>query len=219
MLGSCVMYRWSLLALMGLVAAPALAWAQPDPRVLPPVVVDVRGFNAGFGQDPITAAQLGLLPRDLPGRGFGAVAALQVFPIRRPGFALGVGGEWLTARARRTRDGDDEVSPGPPIEQQLGGLAGSLSLNFGRRDGWSYLSAGMGPMRLSSFVGDASPEAPAPQKATINLGGGARWFTNDHVAVTFDLRFYLTRPEDPTPSYPGRQRSRLLVLSAGISIK
>jgi hypothetical protein len=51
------------------------------------------------------------------------------------------------------------------------------------------------------------------------MGAGARWFNTAHVAFCFDMRFYLTRPEDPTITYPGRQRSRLLVLSAGISIK
>jgi hypothetical protein len=51
------------------------------------------------------------------------------------------------------------------------------------------------------------------------MGAGARWFNTAHLAFCFDMRFYLTRPEDPTITYPGRQRSRLLVLSAGISIK
>jgi hypothetical protein len=213
------MRRWPLLALIGLLATPALAWAQADPRTLPPVVLDLRGFSAGLGQDPVTAAQLGLLASDLPGRGFGGVAALQLYPLRRPGFSVGIGGEWLIVRARRTRDGEDAVVMGPPIAQRLEGLAAALSLNFGDRDGWSYLSAGMGPMRFSSYVGETAPPEPAPKKSTINLGGGARWFTNSHLAVTFDLRFYLTRPEDPTASYPGRQRNRLLVLSGGISIK
>jgi hypothetical protein len=54
---------------------------------------------------------------------------------------------------------------------------------------------------------------------TINMGGGARWFFTPHVAIGFDVRFYLTRPEDIVEPYPGRQRTRLLILSGGLSFK
>ena len=54
---------------------------------------------------------------------------------------------------------------------------------------------------------------------TINMGGGARWFFTRHVAFAFDVRFYLTRPEDTVDLYPARQRTRLLVLSGGLSFK
>jgi hypothetical protein len=39
------------------------------------------------------------------------------------------------------------------------------------------------------------------------------------VAIGFDVRFYLTRPQEIIGSYPGRQRTRLLVLSGGLSFK
>jgi hypothetical protein len=39
------------------------------------------------------------------------------------------------------------------------------------------------------------------------------------VAIGFDVRFYLTRPEDIVEPYPGRQRTRLLILSGGLSFK
>jgi hypothetical protein len=99
------------------------------------------------------------------------------------------------------------------------GFAPQLSLNFGHREGWSYLSAGMGPLSLSTYQGQTAPVTPPPVKSTINMGGGARWFNSAHLAFCFDVRFYLTRPEDPTLYYPGRQRSRLVVLSAGIAMK
>ena len=59
----------------------------------------------------------------------------------------------------------------------------------------------------------------APRKATINMGGGARWFFSRHLAFGFDVRFYLTRPEAISGTIPGRARQRLLILSAGVSIK
>ena len=51
--------------------------------------------------------------------------------------------------------------------------------------------------------------------------GGTSYVRPDDggLAFCFDIRFYLTRPEDPTDAYPGRQRTRLMVMSAGVAIK
>ena len=54
---------------------------------------------------------------------------------------------------------------------------------------------------------------------TLNFGGGARWFAQRHLAFCFDLRFYETKPALTTLTSAGRERKRLLVLSAGIAIK
>jgi hypothetical protein len=198
---------------------PAAALAQDPDAPLPPIVLDVRGFYAGLGQDPITASELGVAATELPGRALGGVVGIHAYPLRGRSFAIGVGADFMLARGRATRDAEDDPVQGPPIEQRLESLSGSLSLNFGQREGWSYLSAGMGPMRFGTFVGETAPAERAPRRSTIHMGGGARWFAARHLAVTFDLRFYLTRPEVTTASYPGRQRNRLLVLSGGIAIK
>ena len=53
----------------------------------------------------------------------------------------------------------------------------------------------------------------------INYGGGARWFAKEHIAFTFDLRFYRIDAQEADhgrPAYGGR---RLMVFSAGISVK
>jgi hypothetical protein len=105
------------------------------------------------------------------------------------------------------------------VRQELKGLSGQVSLNFGDRNGWSYLSGGMGPVTFKSFLGETSPTAAAPNKMTINMGGGARWFFARHVAFMFDVRFYLIRPEVVTGPFPGRQRSRLVFLSGGVSFQ
>lgn len=208
-----------MLLTLGVLATATAAMAQPAPGPLPPVVVDVRGFYTGLGQDPLTAAELGVAPTALPSRALGGAVGLNVYPIRRGSFAIGLGGEFVLARGRKVPDPDDPFAVQIAVEQRLQGLSGGFSLNFGQRDGWSYLSAGLGPMQFGTFLGDAAPAESAPRKSTINLGGGARWFTNRHLAVTFDVRFYLTRPELATASYPGRQRNRLLVLSGGVSIR
>lgn len=207
---------WPLL--LAILAWPGAATAQPavDTRI-PIAAADARAFFAGLGQDPVTAAGLGVPATALPRRGLGIVAAAHVYPLRTQTFALGAGGEFLMARGVATFE--DSAGTTTRLEQRLQGLAVAISINFGDVDGWSYLSGGMGPLRFESFAGEAAPAEAAPRKATINLGGGARWFTSTHLAVGFDLRFYLTRPEEATALHPGRSRNRLLILSAGLSFK
>ena len=208
---------WAVFAAV-LSVLPVSAFAQPEPT-LPPFVFDIRGFYAALGRDPTTAAELGLAAADLPNRGLGGFAGLHFYPIRTKGFAIGLGGEALLARGRSQPVAQDGTVLGDPIEQRLRSLAGALSLNFGHRQGWSYLTAGMGPFQFPTFQSETAPEDPAPRQMTLNYGGGARWFINRHVAFGFDIRFYVTKPEVPLPPYPARDRNRLLIMSAGLSFK
>jgi hypothetical protein len=188
-----------------------------------PYVFDVRGFSASLGQDPTTASNLRVPAAELPSRGFGGVVGVHVYPLRRERLALGIGGEIIRASGRMDPPSSTGSTPAasatPPIQQRLFGISPALSLNFGHRDGWSYLTAGVGPMSFSTFKGKAAPAEAPPRKNTINMGGGARWFASPRVAFTFDVRFYLTRPEEITGLYPGRARQRLRILSAGISLR
>ena len=77
----------------------------------------------------------------------------------------------------------------------------------------------MGPLTFETFSGDLPPAESPVKQATLNAGGGGRWFVNQHVAFCFDVRFIFTGPADTTPSHPGRDRTRLLFLSAGIAIR
>jgi hypothetical protein len=197
---------------------PTLARAQ-SVGPLPPVVVDLHGFWSGLGQDPVTADNLDVPASDLPSRGFGLLGGVHGYPIRRGRFAIGIGGELIVARGRAQQEDDEGQPVGEPVQQRLRGLSGNLSLNFGDRNGWSYVTAGIGPMAFTTFLGESTPEGAVPSKSTINLGGGARWFASRHVAISFDVRFYLTRPLEIVPPFPGRQRSRLTILSAGVSIQ
>src|SRR5688572_250718 len=197
---------------------PSAAAAQSVGRI-PAVVFDLRGFYPSLGQDPITAHDLEVDPLNLPSRGLGGVAGLHLYPLRRANFAFGVGGEAFIVRGRKQGEDSDGQPVGLAVRQELKGLSGQISLNFGDRNGWSYLSGGMGPLTFKSFLGETSPTVAAPNKMTINMGGGARWFFARHVAFMFDVRFYLLRPEVTTGPFPGRQRARLVFLSGGVSFQ
>lgn len=204
-------------ALLLALAAPALA--QQAPR-LPIVAADLRGFYSGLGQDPVTAEDLGVPATDLPSRGLGGVVGVHLYPLRGRSVSLGIGAELMIARG--TSQQKDPVTGDPVgarIEQRLSGLSPQLSLNFGTGDGWSYLSAGMGRLAFETFLGETAPATKPPKKSTINMGGGARWYAASHIAFCFDVRFYLTRPQEAVGPFPGRQRSRLLVLSGGVAFK
>jgi hypothetical protein len=191
---------------------------RPTDLPLPPFAIDVRGFYAGLGKDEVTAAALGVAPEALPGRALGGAIGLTFYPIRKTGFALGVGGEGILARGRSQPVDAAGTPVGFEIERRLQSLSGQVSFNFGHRDGWSYVSVGMGPMLFESFAGQAPPETP-PRKMTPNYGGGARWFASRHIAFCFDARFYDTKPLPTTDAYAGRERNRLFILSVGVALK
>ena len=97
----------------------------------------------------------------------------------------------------------------PELTRSLSGAAGTLSLNFGGRDGWSYVSGGLGPLRFESTSSEIT-HAEAPYTMTQNAGGGARWFIKRHLAAGFDVRFYFTRPSGGLTDVAGRVVRELL---------
>lgn len=197
-------------------AWPAAASAQAT-RPIPTFVVDVRGLTVGFGEDTVTAGDLGVAAGELPGRGWGGVAAANVYFLRLPALTVGAAVEGLLARGGRTNTdpGGNVLST---IGRRLDGFGGAVSLNFGHRDGYSYVAVGMGPVIFDARRDDTVGPSAAPE-VTLNFGGGARWFTSPHFAFGFDVRMYETKPENATATSPGRERRRLLVLSAGVSIR
>jgi hypothetical protein len=209
----------TLVLTFALLLTPAAVAIAQSVGPIPPVAFDIRGFYGSLGQDPVTAAGLGVDPTALPARGLGGAAGIHVYPLRLRRLSVGFSGEGVFSRGRAQREPEEGQPADLAVQQRLQGLSGNLSLNFGDRNGWSYVTAGIGPMTFTSYLGETAPDAPAPRKMTINMGGGARWFFTPHVAIGFDVRFYLTRPEDIVEPYPGRQRTRLLILSGGLSFK
>ena len=102
---------------------------------------------------------------------------------------------------------------------RLTALSPQVSLNFGKRDGWSYLSGGIGWASLTTEFDDMPFEDPASRPRAINYGGGARWFAKKHLAFSLDLRFYAISPQEATVERPAVPRMTVMVFSAGISAR
>jgi hypothetical protein len=198
-----------VLSLAAVTTAPALA--QTDKRI-PVFALDARVFSAGLKADGTTATNLELALEDMPTRGNGLVAGAHVYPLRGTDMALGVGAEFMLARGVKQQKDVQGQPIGTRVESRIRSFSPAVSINFGHRNGWSYLSGGMGPLSYITFTGELAPADDPPSKATINMGAGARWFFNHHLAFCFDLRFYLTRPEEIQGELPGRARQRILVL-------
>jgi hypothetical protein len=206
------------------VAHPSLAQQAREP--IGRFVVDVRGTSSGL------PAEVGWTPSvpsstELPSRGFGLDLGAHVFVIRFKRTVFGVGGTWDIARGQTSPP--ESTAPTtvviPKVTTRVMTVAPQISLNFGHRLGWSYLSGGLGRTRVRS-------EAEAPTSGTLqylpresdwtktlHYGGGARWFVNDHLGVSFDLRWYKLSIVPPSGSDPGAPRASLLTAAVGISLK
>jgi hypothetical protein len=210
------MKRAVLMILALLAAAPAFA-QQTAP--LPPIVLDVRGFMTGVGPDPASAIGLNLPASDLPGRVRGLSGGVTFYPMRRQGMSLGIAGELVLGRGRRTTTDTTGATPDIKTATRLTAWSGNVSLNFGTRNGWSYVTAGYGPTYFATYLDDGVTAHVIPRDMVPNAGGGARWFSSKHVAFEFDVRLYFTSPLAATDVFSGHGRRKLTVLSAGISIR
>jgi hypothetical protein len=199
-------------------------------------VLDARAVVPFFKKDPGVAAALEAEPGDLPGRGLGLSVGGHVYLLRGKPVTVGLGADLLLgARSRHTVEPQTEDGPGgPTFITRMTAITPQLSLNFGRREGWSYVSGGIGWSTLS-IERDDQPYDDSPARArTINYGGGARWFAKKHLAFSLDFRFHriaaqeattgefrLVPVDEPLPltGRPAMPATRLVVLSLGISVR
>lgn len=201
----------------GATAAEAQSLSPGPPG---PFVVDLRGATVRIPSDP---AFFPALPEasDVPARGFGADVGVHVYPFSWGPARAGVGADILYARGSVAGSGPSTV---------VKGVAPQFSLNFGSRDGWSYLSAGYGIMTIRSEAPVVATPAGSSADGTaltdttggsvesgsvpaLNFGGGARWFLSRHLAVGFDIRFHRLAAGDTTPS------TTLFGATAGVSLR
>jgi hypothetical protein len=204
------------------IAAPAAAQQRNEP--IGRFALDVRGVFARHKIEPSIATELAVAAGNLPTRSFGLVGGAHYYPWRTSKITLGIGGEMLLARGSRTIDmlGADgkTTTPGPTVRRHFTSVAPEISLNFGHRNGWSYISGGMfGSSKLYLERADARANG-VPRRRTLNYGGGARWFTNDHIAFSVDFRWYSVAEQPASPTGAVLEpRTTLLVLSGGIGIR
>ncbi len=230
-----VRFRWS--ALLGVcvvivVVGARPAWAQKqDPPG--PFVIDVRGAFAGYSPTSVLSAPFNLNKGQMPARGLGAELGASVYPLRTRRITVGIGANYLLSRANKVPD-PVALPKDPTVRERFETFGTQLSLNFGSKQGWSYISGGLGSSRRAIQVfpvtttttggtttttqSDEPLTAKGSRSKTINYGGGARWFASSHVAFGFDLRWYAVNPSIATTTVPALPRQTLFVANAGISI-
>jgi hypothetical protein len=212
---ACTLLR-CVLTITALPAAAAAQPAQPIGRF----AVDARGALPVYPDDSLLSDPRGLLSSQLPGWGIGFDVGAHVYPLRWKAITFGVGASLLWTRRTRTQpteEGATEPS-GPDVTTKFTAFSPQVSFNFGRRTGFSYLSGGLGSSKISISRSDLEDE-PGEAVRTINYGGGGRWFTSEHLAFTFDIRFYAMDPQLPTENTAGHPRLTLVVFTAGVSFK
>jgi hypothetical protein len=218
--GSAGLVVFSVTAIALVLPAPVAAQAPPR-EPIGRVAIDARVALPRYPDDPATADALGVEDDNLPSRGLGLSTGVNVYPVRMGRVALGVGAEWLVfSDGSKSLDAETEGGTASPVvTTRFSVLAPQVSLNFGSRDGWSYLSGGLGWASFTTEL-EASPVADADGRTrTLHYGGGARWFAKPHLAFSFDLRFYRIDPQDAATGRPAYGGRRMMVFSAGISVK
>ena len=214
------------LALMA-VASPALAQTKERIGLF---VADARGASVGL---PAAVGWTPAVPTgtDVPSRGFGIDLGAHVYVLRMRWASIGLGAAWVTAESTTTPP-ETSTTPGstatdltiPEVTTRFTTLAPQVSLNFGHSLGWSYVSAGLGGSKVESEATLATGTTTfSPVKTgwvkSLNWGGGARWFVNDHVGIGFDLRWHKLNPLPATTTNVGGPRVTMLVAGAGVVLK
>jgi hypothetical protein len=214
---------------VGLLLAAAPASAQDGER-LPWFAVDLHGASVGLptAEGWIPVPVIGDTP--LPGRGLGFSGGATVYPLRLGNITFGAGVAISAAKgtgeslAITTGSGATEVTVVTPIMRtSVFNVIPQLSINFGHKLGWSYLSAGLGTTRVASSMDavDTSPQVIVPDtwNRAINFGGGARWFMKPHLGAGFDVRFVKLGSRGASGLIPSAKRTQMITFSAGISIQ
>ena len=237
----CAAAVWFIWLVLAGSATAAQAQGSDAPG---PYVVDLR---AGVGALPRAA---GLFP-DVPSGTLVATAGLafdaggHVYLIRLGPARIGIGASVMRASGETSPapapSGFTSSMAVPSVHTRITTIAPQLSFNFGTSEGWSYISAGIGPAKArttaSAFTtssrdgavttddgavttddGAVTTEGSALSRSLrdINVGGGARWFTHRHLAISFDVRFHVvsdTGGETPIP------RTTLVVVTGGMSLR
>ena len=195
-------------------AAPAAAQTTAPPG---PWVLDVRGVTSAVPTD--SSFYPTLASAFVPSRGFGVDAGAHIYVFTLGPARVGVGASVMAIRATAsapttTAEEGSAPVPGQRLTVSMRMIAPQVSFNFGSRDGWSYLSAGLGTASVNSKATVTSPGTQeSGQLRSVNVGGGARWFIKPRLAFGFDLRAHRIAAGDGTP------RISVFAVGAGLSIR
>jgi hypothetical protein len=218
-------------AAIALAATPSAA--QPVDEPLPRIVADVQGLWGGLPASGGWVPEVPAATR-IPNRGLGVAFGGHLYPLRFGIVTFGLGATVMVSRGKgdpsevviaATNGGATVTGEAtlPVVTTIMTTLVPQLSMNFGHRFGWSYLSAGYGPARIESTAGavaEASAvSAPDQWNPALNFGGGARWFMKRHVGASFDVRFTKLSSRGATATSPGAKRTQIVNLLVGISLQ
>jgi hypothetical protein len=209
--------------------ASSSATAQQRER-LPWLAIDLHAASVGLptAEGWIPVPVVGDTP--LPGRGWGAGAGATVYPLRLGIFTFGVGASVSTGKGKgealtiTTGSGSTAATIVTPVMRtNVLNVTPQVSINFGHKLGWSYLSAGVGTTRInaSSDATSTLPQVVFPEtwNQALNFGGGARWFMKPRFGAGFDVRFVKLGSRGPSGNIPAARRTQMITFSAGISIQ
>ena len=218
-----------LVVLIALATASPVA-AQQSER-LPWFTVDLHAATVGL---PQAEGWVPTVPADteLPGRNWGMSGGATVYPFRLGLITFGFGASLITGKGSGSGESltatigtGSTARPAPTSVVRTGvtSLVPQVSINFGRKLGWSYLSAGIGRTKVSSRADafETTPGITVPDawNQALNFGGGARWFMKPRLGASFDVRFVKLSSRSPTEILPSAKRTQLWNISAGISIQ
>ncbi len=206
---------WFVLMILT-VALPAAAQTHERLNLF---TADARLTFPGYEQSDSVATSLGVDKLALPERGLGLVFGAHLYPLRKGVVTLGLGAELMASKRSSTIEATTTPTTASTVNTRFSAFSPQISLNFGSKQGWSYISGGVGFGAFTTELASKPvPDAEGRVKV-INYGGGARWFVNDHVAVSLDLRFYAVNAQDASLGRPAYPRMTILAISAGIGLK
>jgi outer membrane protein with beta-barrel domain len=185
-----------------------------------PFVADVRLVVPRYKEDNGVASALGVSSTNLPTRGLGIAGGAHWYPARLGIVTLGLGGEILASGGSNSLDpGEGGGIEGATVNTKFSTISPQVSLNFGRRQGWSYLTGGLGWANFRTERENLPVADGQSRPHAFNYGGGARWFVNEHLAVNLDLRFYAVSAQEATVGRPAYSSMTIMVISGGVSFK
>ena len=207
----------SCLVCLAWVMAAGVASAQLD-EPIGRFAVDVRLTLPHFKQLPELGVWYGVDEQDLPTWGKGVEAGAHFYPLAWRWITFGVGGSVQISRAHSGLTELDGYVTGHVVDARFTSVAPHVSLNFGKNDGWSYLSGGLGWSWIT-ITTRAEPIDTTTRRQTIHYGGGGRWYFSDHLGVTIDLRFHKVSPQLPTEVVKPVPAMTVFVASVGFTVK